>query len=316
MGLAEIAYQRDELDLALRHATEGIALCRQFVHTTPLADGLATLAMIRQATGDPAGALEAITEAVQTSPGPPGMLNPVPAQRARLLLAQGDVDGAARWTKENGLGADDEPRSPSEPGHLVLARLLLSQGQPGQALALLDRLYAAAVTQDRTGSVIEAGALRALALAAMGEDAGAVTGLAGTLTLACPRGYVRVFADEGQPMAALLGQLIASQRVGHVAEIPLACLARLQRAFNAAHAMPGPRPDTAAVVPGIVEPLTSRELEVLRMLAAGRSNQAIAGQFVVTLDTVKKHVSHVLSKLGAANRTEAVSRARELGLIP
>ncbi len=69
-------------------------------------------------------------------------------------------------------------------------------------------------------------------------------------------------------------------------------------------------------VPGIVEPLTSRELEVLRMLAAGRSNQAIAGQFVVTLDTVKKHVSHVLSKLGAANRTEAVSRARELGLIP
>jgi LuxR family maltose regulon positive regulatory protein len=69
-------------------------------------------------------------------------------------------------------------------------------------------------------------------------------------------------------------------------------------------------------VPGIVDPLTSRELEVLRMLAAGRSNQAIAGQLFVTVDTVKKHVSHVLSKLGAANRTEAVSRARELDLIP
>ena len=118
-------------------------------------------------------------------------------------------------------------------------------------------------------------------------------------------------------MAALLGQLIASQRAGHAAtEIPFTCLARLQRAFDAAHATPDPRPGTTVAVPGIVEPLTSRELEVLRMLAAGRSNQAIAGQFVVTLDTVKKHVSHVLSKLGAANRTEAVSRARELGLIP
>jgi LuxR family maltose regulon positive regulatory protein len=72
--------------------------------------------MIRQATGDPAGALEAITEAGQAAPGPVGLLNPVPARRARLLLAQGDVDGAARWTKENGLGADDEPRYPSEPG--------------------------------------------------------------------------------------------------------------------------------------------------------------------------------------------------------
>ena len=80
--------------------------------------------------------------------------------------------------------------------------------------------------------------------------------------------------------------------------------------------MPDSRPGTAAAVPGIVEPLTSRELEVLEMLAAGRSNQAIAAEFVVTLDTVKKHVSHVLGKLGAANRTEAVAQARELGLIP
>ena len=97
VGLAEIAYQRDELDVALRHATEGIALCRQFVYTPPLANGLATLAMIRQATGDPAGALEAITEAGQASPGPAGLLNPVPAQRARLLLAQGDLAAAARF---------------------------------------------------------------------------------------------------------------------------------------------------------------------------------------------------------------------------
>jgi LuxR family maltose regulon positive regulatory protein len=83
VGLAEIAYQRDELDSALRHATQGVALCRQFVYTTPLANGLATLAMIRQATGDPAVALEAITEAGQASPGPAGLLNPVPARHRR-----------------------------------------------------------------------------------------------------------------------------------------------------------------------------------------------------------------------------------------
>jgi LuxR family transcriptional regulator, maltose regulon positive regulatory protein len=273
---------------------------------------------LRQATGDPVGALAAIGEAGQASPGPPGLLNPVPAQRARLLLAQGDLAAAARWTEERGLGADDHPDYPREPGYLVLARILLAQGQPSQALALLDRLHATAVAQDRAGSAIEAGALRALALAAAGAETAAVIALAETLILACPRGYVRVFADEGPPMAALLARLIAAQRSdGAVAEAPLGCLARLQRAFAAGHTGPGPRSGAApAAVPGLVEQLTSRELEVLQMLAAGKSNQAIAGQLVVTLDTVKKHVSHLLGKLGAASRTEAVARARQLGLIP
>ena len=317
VSLAEIAYQRDELDLALRHATEGIALCRQFVYTPPLADGLATLAMIRQAAGDPARALEAIGEAMQASPGPAGLLNPVPAQRARLLLAQGDLAEAARFPQENGLGPDDEPNYAREPGHLALARILLAQDRPGQALALLDRLGAAAVAQGRVGSLIEIGALRALALAAGGEEAAAVAELAGALTLACPQGCVRVFADEGQPMAALLARLITAQRSGGAAtEVPLGCLARLQRALGAQDVAPGAGRGSVMAVPGLVEQLTSRELEVLTMLAAGRSNQAIAGQLVVTLDTVKKHVSHVLGKLGAANRTEAVSRARELSLIP
>jgi ATP/maltotriose-dependent transcriptional regulator MalT len=93
-------------------------------------------------------------------------------------------------------------------------------------------------------------------------------------------------------------------------------LARLQRAFEAPHATADPRPGAAAAVPGLVKPLTSRELEVLGMLASGRSNQAIARELVVTVDTVKKHVSHLRAKLGAANRTEAVARARGLSLIP
>ena len=251
VGLAEIAYQRDELDLALRHASKGIALCRQFVHTTPLANGLAALAMIRQATGDPAGALEAITEAGQASPGPAGLLNPVPAQRARLLLAQGNLPGAARFPPENGLRPDDEPTYARESGHLVLARVLLAQDRPGQALALLDRLHAAAVAQDRAGSLIEIGALRALALAASGEEAAAVTVLAGALLLACPQGHLRVFADEGPPLAALLGRLITAQRAGRAAAgVPLGYLARLRRAFGPGR--PGPDPVPA----GIVDPLT------------------------------------------------------------
>ena len=132
VGLAEVAYQRNELDTALRQVTEGIALCRRFVYTAPLAAGLVTLAWIRQAMGDPAGALEAMREAGEASPGPAGPLNPVPAQQARLLLAQGDVAGAARWTQQDGLSAQDEPDYPHEPGHLVLARVLLAQDQPAQ----------------------------------------------------------------------------------------------------------------------------------------------------------------------------------------
>ena len=137
VGLGEVAYQRNELDLALRHVTEGITLCRQFVYTPPLAAGLVTLAWTRQATGDRAGALEAIEEAGQASPAPPGLLNPVPAQRARLLLAQGNQDGAAQWAQDCGLGADDEPDYSREVGHLLLARVLLAQGRPGHALELL-----------------------------------------------------------------------------------------------------------------------------------------------------------------------------------
>ena len=315
VALGEVAYQRNELDGALSHVTDGIALCRSFVYTVPLAAGLATLAWIRQATGDPAGALAAMGEAVRSAPGPPGLVNPVPAQRARLLLTQGDLGGAANWTEETGLGPDDEPEFPREPGQLVLARVLLAQGRPGPALALLDRLHAAAAAQDRTGSLIEIRALRALALAAGGDGPAALDTLASALVLACPQGYVRVFADEGPPMAALLGRLVAAQRAERAAarRVPLDCLARLQRAFDAGRAAPVPGPPAAA---GIVEPLTGRELEVLEMLAAGRSNQAIAGQLFVSLDTVKKHVGHVLGKLGAANRTEAVARARQLGLIP
>ena len=320
VGMAEVAYQRGELDAALRQVTEGIPLARQSAHTQPLANGLVTLAWIRQAQGDAAGAREAMGEAGRVAPGPAvaGLLNPVPAQRARLLLAQGEVTAAARWMEERGLGPDDEPGYPREPEYLVLARVLLAQDHPAPALALLGRLHTAAAAQNRAGSIIEIQALQALALGAAGDDNAAVNTLAQALMLGWPQGYVRVFADEGAPMSALLSRLVAAQKADHAVArgVPLGCLARLLRAFGEPPTAAGARQHAAAAVPGLVEQMTARELEILALLVAGTPNPRIAEQLVVSLDTVKKHVSHLLGKLGAANRTEAVTRARELGLIP
>ncbi|HEX4291984.1 MAG TPA: LuxR C-terminal-related transcriptional regulator, partial [Trebonia sp.] len=292
--------------------------CRQLAFTPPLATGLAVVAKIRHARGDAAGALEAMGEAerVGLSRQVVALLNPVPSQRARLLLAQGDVRAAARWTAAAGLSPDDKPDYPWEPAHLVLARVLLAENNPGPALTLLRRLLDAAASQGRTGSMIEIQALRALALAAGGDHAGGLAALADALMLARGHGHVRVFADEGAPMRDLLtglsrvrpGQQDTARRIdpGYLAALLRACQA---------DAVP-PRKPPGAAPPGLSEPLTERELEVLRLLAAGKSNQRIAHDLVVALDTVKKHVTHVLGKLGAANRTEAAARARQLGLIP
>jgi LuxR family transcriptional regulator, maltose regulon positive regulatory protein len=253
-------------------------------------------------------------EQAALDPDVTSLINPVPTQRARLLLAQGDVAAAANWTRRRGLDPYDEADYPREPEHLVLARLLLAQGRSSLALTLLDRLHTLAAAQGRTGSAIEIGALRALALAACGNQDAAVDALARAFALGCPQGYVRVFADEGAPMAALVARLAAAQQAEPA--VPPDCLASVLRASAGQDSRHGAGWGGNVAVPGLVEQLTARELEVLALLAAGTPNARIAGQLLVTLDTVKKHVSHLLGKLGAANRTEAVTRARQLGLIP
>ena len=319
VGLAQVLYERDELTAALDHATRGVTLCQQLAFTAALATGLAVVARIRHAQGDAAGAREAMGEAgrIGLSPQVITLFNPVPSHRARLLLAQGDVHAAAQWTTAAGLSPDDEPNYPQEPAYLVLARVLLARNDPVPALALLQRLLDAAASQGRTGSIIEIQALRALALAAHGDHASALGTLAEALTLACPQGYVRVLADEGAPMRVLLAQLSAARRgQQHAARrIDPGYLAALLRACGQAGAAPPPG-RAAAAPPGLAEPLTDRELDVLRLIAAGKSNQRIAHDLFVALDTVKTHVTHILGKLGAANRTEAAARARQLGLIP
>jgi LuxR family transcriptional regulator, maltose regulon positive regulatory protein len=322
VGMAGVLYERGELDAALAHASEGVTLCRQLVYTSPLASGLVTLAWIRQARGDRAGALAAIGEAerVGVSPAVVGLLNPVaPVERARLALAQGDVDTAAGWVRARGLTAEDEPGYPREREYLVLVRVLVARQAPGQALGLLGRLHARAAAQGRTRSVIEVRALQALARAAGGDQAGALTALADALALAAPEGYLHVFADEGPPMAALLRELVGrrQERPAAADAVPRDYLARLVEAFEQA-GLPVRLPVRrgGVVVAGLVEPLSARELEVLQLLATGAPNRAIAKQLVVTLDTVKRHVSNLFSKLEVANRTQAVARARELGLLP
>src|SRR5271154_6873947 len=233
----------------------------------PLAAGLAILARIRQAHGDAAAAIAAIGEAgqVELSPQVVALLNPVPSQRARLLLAQGDVTAASQWAKAAGLSPEDEPDYPKEPAYLLLARLLLAQDRPGPALTLLQRLLATASSQGRIGDVIEIQALRALALAAHGDHADSLGALAEAVTLACPRGYVRVFADQGAPMRALLTRLSAAQKDQRALarDIDPDYLAGLLRAGGQAGAAP-PSRRAAATLPGMAEPLTDRELEVLQ----------------------------------------------------
>ena len=311
VGMAEIDYQRGDLDAALEHVTEGIARCRQVAYTPPLALGLATQAWIRQASGDPSGALNAMDEAVDVGlgSGVVHLLNPIPAQRARLLLVQGDADAAAKWTRDRGLGVDDEPTYPREGEYLVLARVLMRRS-PEQAVRLLGRLHALALDQHRTGSLMTIRALGALALAASGVETDALSALSDALVLAQPLGYVRVFADEGAPMWTLLCRVIPAQRTDKTA---FRCfspdyLDRLTRTFDlgaaekdgslaATHTRP-----SVTIVPGLVEPLSGREREVLHLLATGMPNQLIAAELTVTLNTVKKHVGNIFGKLGVTNR--------------
>jgi LuxR family maltose regulon positive regulatory protein len=321
VGLAEVAYERDELATALDHATQGVGLSRQSGWTLPLVAGLTMLARIRQAQGDRLGALDAIGQAeqVQQSDAVVGLLNPLPAVRAELALANGQVDTVAGWITQRGLADQDPPSYPREREYLVLARLLLAQQAPDRACAMLERWAALAATQGRTESSIKLGALQAVAYAACGDREGALAVLAQTLDLAAPEGYLRVFVDEGPPMAALLRQLLAGRRHEQpaAAGAPREYLARLADAFEQA-GLPirPPARRGGVVVAGLVEPLTGRELEVLRLLAAGAPNRSIARHLVVTQETVKKHLSHLFDKLGVANRTQAVARARELGLLP
>ena len=316
VGLAEVAYQRNELDAALRHVTDGIALCRQLAYTPPLAAGLVTLAWIRQLTGDPAGALEAIGEAAQAAPGPPGLLNPVPAQRGRLLLAQGDLAAAARFAQDNGLGPGRPVGLPARTGLPTAgpgpARTRPAWPGPGAAgpAGRGRRRPGPDGQPDRDRRAAGTRADRQRAGNRRGQRPGgcADPGLPAGLRA----GLRRRGAADGRPARpADRGPARRAGRRRSPVRLPGPAQARVRR--RTSHTGRGEAHPSAAR-PG--RPADRPRAGSPRDAGGGRPNQAIADQLVVTLDTVKKHVGHVLGKLGAANRTEAVARARELRLIP
>jgi LuxR family transcriptional regulator, maltose regulon positive regulatory protein len=182
----------------------------------------------------------------------------------------------------------------------------------------LERWRALAVAQGRVGSVLRLRVLAALAHEAAGDQPAALAALAEAIWLAAPEGYLRVFLDERDALAALLRELIVARRLAElgVGPVPQEFLTRLTGAYeNAGWSLLPPVRRGAVTAPGMVQPLSTREHEVLLLLAAGHPNRMIAQQLFITVDTVKRHISHVFSKMGVANRTQAVARARELGLL-
>ena len=264
------------------------------------------MARIRQAEGDLGGALDLLNEAERLYVGDffPNV-RPVPALKARVWIAQDRLGEALGWAREQGLSADDDLSYLREFEHITLARMLLARYQDErsrhQAALLLDRLLLAAEEGGRTGHVIEILVLQALALQAPGHIPAALACLERAVTLAEPEGYVRVFADEGPPMASLLRALAKQGTAGNYV-----------RRLLAAVGEPGPdRP----VKQALIEPLSERELDVLRLLGTELDGPAIARELMVSLHTVRTHTKHIYAKLAVTNRRSAVRRAQELDLV-
>jgi LuxR family maltose regulon positive regulatory protein len=232
-----------------------------------------------------------------------------------LWLRQGQLEAAKRWAHEHQLGADALSDYLHEVEHLTLVRLLIATNDWVAATGLLERLLEVARAGGRTGRVIEALALQALAYQAQGDIDQAVMALRQVLLLTEPEDYRRLFLDEGTPMEQLLFSL-RSQLSGGSNQEPgfgQVYLEKLLSAFKAE--LKGQRTPTKALIPTLVEPLSERELEILRLMAGGMSNQDIAQKVVVTVGTVKWHLNNIYGKLDVRSRTQAIARARELELL-
>jgi LuxR family maltose regulon positive regulatory protein len=267
------------------------------------------MSRIREAEGDVDGALVLLDEAerLYVSDYFPNV-RPIAAMKARLWVAQGNLAEAWGWAREHGLSAADDLSYVHEFEHITVARLLLAQGTRdradraiGEATALLERLLIAADEGGRNGSVIEILGVQALASHARDDLAGAIASLGRAVALAEAEGYVRVFIDEGAPMAALL-KLAAKQRKAPD------YVRRLLAAVVTADGR-------ATVGQLLIEPLSERELEVIRLLGSDLDGPDIARELTVSVNTLRTHTKNIYAKLGVNGRRAAVRRASELGLL-
>jgi LuxR family transcriptional regulator, maltose regulon positive regulatory protein len=310
VGMSEIARERDDL----RAATQLLLRSQELGEHTGLPQNRyrwrVAMARVAQAEEDLPGALDLLNEAerLYVSDFFPNV-RPVPALRARVWIAQGRLGEALGWAREQGLSVDDNLSYLREFEHITLARLLLARYQgerversTREAARLLERLLPAAEAGDRTGRVIEILVLRALARQALGDVPAALGFLDRAVTLAEPEGYVRVFVDEGPPMTSLL-RAAAKQgtRRDYVRRL-LASASRIGRN--------GPTEQA------LIEPLSERELDVLRLLGSELDGPAIARELMVSLNTMRTHTKSIYAKLAVTNRRAAVRRAAELDLLP
>lgn len=315
IGLSELCCERNDLDGAAHNLKQADEL-GIFPPRTPFRYCLAN-ARLQQSRGDLEAAVQHLEEAerLQVRGAVPDF-RPVAAWKARLWTWQGRLDEAAGWVRSRNLAPGDELAYLREYGHITLARLLIARYRTDRsdediegALSLLGRLEVAAESGGRNAAVLEITVLRGLALAARGEKRLALEAIDSALRLGEPEGYARIFLDEGSPMRDLLAQAVGASVGGAYAR-------RLLTALGPGEGLASPSGRPAAVsVPGLAEPLTPRELEILAFVAAGMQNQDIADHLVISLATVKRHIANAYGKLGVGHRTAAVARASELGLL-
>jgi LuxR family maltose regulon positive regulatory protein len=235
-------------------------------------------------------------------------VRPLAALKTRAWLAQGKLAEAWGWINERGLSADDNLNYMREFEHLTLARVLIAQYKNNQdenairaAMGLLERLLVKAEEGKRLGSIIEILVLQALTGEAQGNIPLALKPLKRALTLAEPESYVRVFVDEGSPMASLLRAVLQEG-------VSVSYTTQLLTAIGKDSG------DTAATQP-LIDPLSERELEILALIADGLKNQEIADKMIISINTVLYHTKNMYNKLGVNKRTQAVLKARELNLL-
>jgi LuxR family maltose regulon positive regulatory protein len=281
------------------------------------------VARIREAEGDLEGALDLLDQAERLyksnfSPN----VRPISTRKTRLWVAQGRISEALGWVCEQGLSVDNDLSYLHEFDHITLARVLLASHQIDRAncsisgvLGLLGRLKEAAEERGGNGSVIEILVMQAMAYHMQGDLSAALLPLKHALALAEPEGYARIFLDEGPSMMELL-------REASLRKIMPGYTGKLLAAFEAENqikedksGLPSTLPDGRRSSNPLVEPLSQRELEILKLIALGLSNREIGERLFLALDTVKGHNRRIFDKLQVQSRTEAIARARELGLM-
>ncbi len=273
----------------------------------------AAMARIRQSQGDLDDALQLLEDAERVYDGnfSPNV-RPVATRKVRVWLAQGRLSDALNWMREHELSVDSELGYLREFDHITLARVLIAclqyeraEAPMAEVVKLLERLLKAAEEGGRMGSAIELFILQALVYHAQGNVPAALLPLQRALELAEPQGYVRMFLDEGKSMLQLL-------RENSAHKIMPAYTDKLLAAFQAEQRQNKNKPEPPRP---LIELLSQRELEVLQLIADGLSNQEICKRLFLALDTVKGHNRRIFNKLQVQRRTEAIARARELGLL-